>query len=295
MASALENNDEVTNELAKAASKSIADILRTITAFSRNKFRRMQPGLESMGEDVAHDAFMHALAQIKQGKIKLKNRQELRRWLHGATRYITSDEVRRSSREQPFRADAAQGSEEGPGGDDGVNPVDQTPDYREEEPGAILVAEDLLERLFQRLGSSGPNGVVLQKVLLVRLATQQVVENLLMELAHRVTDQVLRKTLLMKLAKLQQARSDPGDQSTVTGEKGIRLIADSIEMSRATVHRELNSIQKELGKIAGTCSAGRDDPYSSWGHQDRPGNEALAAMARWLQTIIPDVALEFRD
>lgn len=181
------NTDDplVADELGKAASKTLAVYLKITCDFATRNLRAMRPDLASQAEDVAHDAFMHAIEQIKRGQLKLKNRKQLQRWLHVATRNIAIKRVR-DSREKTLRIRTFD-DQDAERGDD-VSPVDRVPDHREGEPDAVLVAQDLLERLYLRLGSAKGDTALLRKVLLVRLATQQIVENLLMELAtHWVT------------------------------------------------------------------------------------------------------------
>ncbi len=278
--------DDPGGGIARDASVSIAILLKELLRYAQRSLERLRPRLkkwsEDWSEDLAQTAFMAALQHLKNGG-RFKNREEFRRYLFGTLRRRTISLASRD-REGTYRVHAPSGADgEDSGGTTAeVNPVDLAIDPREPEPGAYLTAEDLLETLFVRLEDDE-----LQRVLLIRLATQQIAEDLLMELSLRSADQPFRGALFAKLAELQKGAGDPAGRPGTPDKRGIDAIAAAIGKSRAAVHRRLGEIRDELTRISSVPSSSR---ASSDQNDSRPtADKALIALAAWLEKIVPDV------
>jgi len=235
--------------LADAAGKSLNKMMDRVAAIATENLGRLRPELAFTGEDIARDSFVATFDRLKRGELDFRNRHVLFAWLCQDARWRSLNLVRDchevsllvNDQDPDGGADPAQA----------VSYVETVADGATGEPDAELVMGDLLRRLFDSLDNTDT-----QQVLLLRLFSQLIMEDSLIELMSRPAgDDPLRQALNNLARKLNFPAST---------EHGTAFMTKHAPFSESTVFRNLERIQAKLAELLADEPAdiSRSDPGS---------------------------------
>ncbi len=226
-------NRPIDPDLLAAAEKSLAKMMEKVYAIATDNLARLRPALASLGRDVGQDAFAATFDRLKNGELDFRNRHMFFGLLRS---FVTTRSLNlvRDTREFSLLLsdqDAESGTDQARA-ISAKNFVDAATAPSDSE----LVMEDLLRRLFDSLDNTDA-----QKILLLRLFSQLIIEDTLIDLMSRPEgDDPLRQAL----NNIARELNFPEDN-----QHGIALITRHTGFSEAKVFRNLERIRAKLTEL----------------------------------------------